>query len=670
MGGGRDRGPTFTMLDKITEEIAHFVGFLHMSVEDARMREGYREFSYETSSKHLDTPPVHLTDFSAPYEFVGFDPGLRYHSPPPDLWPAHGKPGRVDGISANNNDSVDPVQAVIHPTAPAGTVFTPSLTNFVPPELDPPGSLANHFSQGIVLSDNDYASVGGHGLIFNPAPIDSDDVLEAAHEVVAHSPLGDLDRPGTTEEIISVVETVIDQLNGATGVGEHVQQFIRNDTIDGIYVNGELVEEAPDIAAHYSFDENEVENASASNTWISSDGSVGIDVSVEIEAGGNTLVNNAVLKSMWTGGTVTAVVGDHIEVNAVIQTNAIWDLDAVAPSAQQWLQDGENKLFNIATFERIDAADEEASASGQFPSFWSVAEIKGDLMIVNWLEQFTFMSDNDIGIFSASRSTSSIVTGDNFGMNHVSAFELGFAYDLIIVGGSVYDGNIINQTNILFDNDVVGATGSFQTTGEATISSSGNLLWNQASIVNIGGADRFDSLPQCYLDAANAFADDKAELSRDVLSDDAFAGLQGVRVLYISGDLLSLNYIRQTNILGDSDQIALAMDAIASQLGANWSVLTGSNALLNNASILDLDSLGKTYVGGEQYSQETLYQAEFISQHPDFGFPGAGALVNEAVLFLDDTMLTPAGHAAELAGCIPAEYDGHANDGVNGMIGY
>lgn len=658
------------MIDKITEEIAHFIGFFHMSVEDVRMREAYREFSYETQEKDAHSPPVHPSDFSVPYEFVGFDPGLEYQSPPPVLWPAHGKAGMLDGVSAHHSDHMNsPVQPVTQPTAHTGVVVTPSLTNFVPPEADPPGSVVNHFNQGIILSDNDYVSVGGHGLVFNPTPIDSGDVLEAAHEVASHSPLGDLERPGTAEEIISVVKSVINQLNGASGEGEHVQVFIGDDDIDGAYVNGELADEAPDIADYYSFDDEEIATVSASDTWISDDGTVRVDVSVEIEAGGNTLVNNAALKSVWTGGTVTAVVGDHVEVDAIVQMNAIWDSDAITPSAEQWSQGGANELFNIATSEHIDASGDEAPATDQFPSFWSVTEIKGDLMIVNWLEQFIFMSDNDVGIFSASGSTSSIATGDNLGMNDASAFELGFAYDLIIVGGSIYDGNIIHQMNILFDNDAVGATGSFQTTGEGTISSAGNLLWNQASIGNIGSADRFDSLPQCYLDAANTFADDHGDLSRDVLSDDAFAGLQGLRVLYISGDLLSLNYIRQTNILGDSDQIALAMDAINPQLDANWSVSTGSNALLNNASILDLDSLGKTYVGGEQYSQETLYQAEFISQQPDFGNPDPDALVSEAVLFLDDTMLAPADHAAELAGCIPAEYDGHANDGVNGIIG-
>jgi hypothetical protein len=223
--------------------------------------------------------------------------------------------------------------------------------------------------------------------------------------------------------------------------------------------------------------------------------------------------------------------------------------------------------------------------------------------------------------------------------------------------------------NVLFDNDLVGAVSGFQTTGMGSVSSSGNLLWNQAHIYNIGGSDRFDSLPQDYLDAAHALAAGGKNIPGGVLSDHAFAGLEGLRVLYVSGDLINLQYIKQTNILGDSDQIALAMDAVSPHADAEWSISTGSNALLNNAAIVDLDSFGKTYVGGEQYSQETLYQAELISHQPDFGGANPDALVNEAILFLDDSMLAPS-DATQTGANPSAEYDTHPDDGVNTMLGH
>ena len=148
-------------------------------------------------------------------------------------------------------------------------------------------------------------------------------------------------------------------------------------------------------------------------------------------------------------------------------------------------------------------------------------------------------------------------------------------------------------------------------------------------------------------------------------------GLQGLRVLYISGDLINLQYIRQTNILGDSDQIALAMDAIAPRLDASWSIETGSNTLVNNATIIDLDSVGKTYIGGDQYSQETLFQAELISAHPDFSNPNPDALITEAVHSHEDSLLDQDDYPpASDASCMPSDYDGHTGDGVNSMIGH
>ncbi|WP_341488028.1 hypothetical protein [Pararhizobium sp. A13] len=659
------------MLDKITEEIAHFIGVFHVSVEDARFRETYLEFSFDPVEAELDPLPVVETSFEAPYELLGYDPGLDYRSPAPQPW-------HLDPQSAKFQD-VPPFHGADE-TIPGNTGYdwpehaaaTHGTTKFIPPEIEPPGSVVNHLNQAIALSDNDYVGVGGHGLVYSPDPIDNSDLLEGADAAASLSPISDLERPGSSAEIIAVIKTASSQLEAAqTGAGDVVEKLVTAETLEGVYVNGELVLEAPKLEDYHLFEEENSEEDPGSNTATLDDGTVAIDVSVEVKAGGNTLVNDAVLKSYWTGGTVTAVVGDHVEMNAIVQINALWDVDAITSSVGVPTSGDANELFNSATFERLDASKEPDTDPGivdDYPKYWSITEIEGDLMIVNWLKQFIFMSDNDVGILSSSGVTTSVVSGDNLGVNHTSIFELGFAYDLIIVGGSVYDANIIQQMNVLFDNDVVGAVSGFQTTGVGTVSSSANLLWNQAHIANIGDPDRFDVLPQHYLDAANALAGGSRDISHKVLSDEAFAGLTGLRVLHIGGDLLNLQFIQQTNILGDSDQIALAMDAISPHLDAGWSISTGSNALLNNAAIIDLDSFGKTYVGGDQYSQETLFQAELISHQPDFGGPDADALVNEAVLFLDDSMLDPTDVAASQP--YTAEYDVHPDDGVNSVLGH
>jgi hypothetical protein len=683
-----------TTMDKITEEIAHFIGLFHTTVEEARQRDAYPDFTYYMQKDHLYTDPFITSSFDAPYEFLGFDPDVLYKAP------AYVRPLEHPSFVSWQHHPPIPVvrddSEYFPPEQPQDVLPGARLgQTFAMPPIEPPGSVVNYILQAASLSDDDSFNVGGSHVVFNPDPIDDTALLKAADDVLSSAPIGHPEMPGSTAELIDVINNVADQLKSLVVVsGGPMETFVEQSTvIEGVYVNGELVEDAPKLEDYFSFeDEEDAENPTGEdsdednaaggeadeddgplpNVVISEDGTITIDNSVELVAGDNTVINQAVVKNLWTGATVTAVVGDHVEVNAIVQTNAIWDTDSITSAIGGWTsEDSPNELFNVATFERTDPleenADDQAVEDG-FPSAWVVTEIQGDLLITNWLEQYVFMTDNDIGVLSSSGATTSVIAGDNTSVNQISIFELGFSFDLIIVGGSLYDANIIHQTNVLFDNDVVGAVEGFETTGQGSIGSSGNLLWNQAHIYNIGGADRFGELPSAYLDAANDMAAGGSDLSKGVLTDPAFAGLSGLRVLYISGDFLNIQYIKQTNIVGDSDQIALAMNALDPQADATWTVSTGANALINNAAILDFDSFGHTYVGGQQYSEETLFQAELISHQPELLTGDPDTLVNEAVVFLDDSMLDG---EFEEPGVTPAEHDdGHyQNDGLQHVLG-
>jgi hypothetical protein len=391
--------------------------------------------------------------------------------------------------------------------------------------------------------------------------------------------------------------------------------------------------------------------------------------SVDIKAGGNTLVNSVELTNKWVASTVTAVVGDHIELNAVIQITAYCDTDSVSALLAGWDNGAENatKAFNIATFEREDRTEDKEDPTGGFPKHWVIKEIHGDLFNINWVNQCIFMSDSDIGIVSAYGATTKIVTGENGAYNQVSLAELGYYYDLIIIGGNVWDANIIQQMAVMMDNDVIHTADGFQTTGAGSVSTSGNLLWNQASITTVGGQDRFDGLPDAYLKAAENLADGKQILPSGVLNDEAFQGLELLRVLYISGDMINLNYIYQCAILGDNDQIMLAMQQYGGFADADWSISTGSNSLLNLASIYDTDSLGKTYVGGGQYSDEVLIQADLVSSDPYLGAQDPGKLAYEAVAFLEDELADA--DDGNYSGSPDLQPDFGQSDGLQSMLG-
>ncbi|MGH6860832.1 MAG: ABC transporter transmembrane domain-containing protein, partial [Phyllobacterium sp.] len=64
-----------------------------------------------------------------------------------------------------------------------------------------------------------------------------------------------------------------------------------------------------------------------------------------------------------------------------------------------------------------------------------------------FFQQLTFMQDDDIGVISSSGATSYVYSGSNTATNGISVYEMGFAYDLIVIGGSAYDVNIIEQLN-------------------------------------------------------------------------------------------------------------------------------------------------------------------------------------------------------------------------------
>ncbi|TKT69304.1 hypothetical protein [Aquamicrobium sp. LC103] len=630
-------------MDKITETIAHFIGLFEIKVEQARLRKDYEEFQALRASAETQ-PPLPDVDAGsrAPFDFVGMDPGLRYQLLGPEL----------EKVIPWSHVDLQPIPILI----PWSDVVPPHmelisegvrpLTSTFERTIDPPGSIAVVANQEIHLSDNDYVGAGGHGLVFSPEMDAGAELASLLHGAARLSPFGHQDVPASAEGIEDFILDAASALESF--VVEHQDDgdvhVVHQETIKGSFVNGEAVDELPKLKDHLpAEDEEEEETPTQTATFVDGGGLVAIDPSVQVVAGENTLVNTALLTNNWQAGAVVATLGNYTEVNAIVQINVWSDSDAIGSSLADWTFDPAEatQAFNIATFSRVDpAGDGQADAAlGGFPTDWVVTRIDGDLLIMNWIEQFSFMMDNDVHVLSSSGVKTMVTTGDNMASNDVSLTELGLYYDLIIVGGDIYDANFIHQMNVLLDDDMIGGVAGFHMTGEASLSTSGNLLWNSAEIVNIGAADRFEALPSYYLDTAGDLKAGKNSLSSSVLKDDAFSGLEGLRVLYISGSILDLQYIKQTNILGDSDQVALAMNGIEDSFpDADWTLSTGSNALINIAGITDLDSAGKTYVGGDKYSDEILIQAELISSNPELGGQDPDKLVNEAIAFLDDEL--------------------------------
>ncbi|WP_192180230.1 type I secretion protein [Mesorhizobium amorphae] len=646
-------------LDKITEAISHFIGMLEISVEEARQLKTYDDFKIAEAVEE-ETPDLPNTNINvkAPYTLDDFDPHVPYMGLKPEMVPYT--------VSTSFWYTPPEIPNAGH-LSPGHHLFQiPHLPGFgshmILPHIEPPGEVAIHINQEIRLSDNDYVGAGGHGLIFTPTLDDGSQLVSLMHTAAELSPLDDLARPGSAEDIATTVITASERIAAYSDSydGEASVFVLHPDAasgpIQGTYVNGQLIDEAdaPKAEDHLNIlkeqnddsdgaeegaDKDDYNTPPDSSDFMSGWGNGLLNPGVELDAGGNTLINSAVMTNNWTTTSVVAVVGNSYEINAIIQINARCDTDAVSSSLNGWtLGNAPDESFNIAMFKHIDpsAGSEAPTAADGFPAAWVVTQVTGDLIIMNWLEQYSFMTDNDTLILSSSGVRTMVSTGDNTQINDISINQLGQYYDLIIIGGNIYDANIIHQLNVLIDNDLIGAVDGFETSGAGSYSTAGNLLWNDATIINVGGQNHFEALPTSYLQAAQDMAAGKGGNPGDILNDEAFAGIATLRVLYISGDLLNVQYVSQTNVLGDSDQVALAMNQFVAHPEAEWTVTTGGNQVANFAGIVDVDGTDKTYVGGEHYSQEILIQADIISCDPELGGQNPDALVNEAVAFLAD----------------------------------
>ena len=103
--------------------------------------------------------------------------------------------------------------------------------------------------------------------------------------------------------------------------------------------------------------------------------------------------------------------------------------------------------------------------------------------------------------------------------------------------------------------------------------------------------------------------------------------------------------IRQTNILGDSDEIQPYLQDVV-DTGGEVKVIAGSNVLINSASIAEFGVDSHVYVGGDYYSDAVLHQAELVSS--DAPVLPANDLASEAVLFLADGMIGEDGDEAPI----------------------
>lgn len=639
-------------LDRTTEAIAHFIGAFHMDVEALRLRDDYDAF--RAAQGENDAPsdiPTFNISVRAPYDLKGFDPDLKLAPPAGPIVIVSGQAG----VGASAQGSFD------------AAMFSRNMSpNAVPPpfaqsvggaitytwEVPPPNSIGTVTLQNLFLEDNDFLGFGLDYPFVDVAVFDAW-LAELVGTAQALSlGLTELMPAGQvpTLDAALALAAQIDGLEAPEAEGATITLLTGADAT-GVIINGVQADEMPSFLDNLppslsSDDEDEAaEDTPPLTPFEDESNPYGVDPGHHVTTGGNLSANEALIATNWVDAGVIAVAGDVVSLNVISQVTVLAQAGGGggAVAASQVV----NAAQLVQTATSPEGEEEEAADAGPpvFPMAWQVTSVEGDVVLVNWVQQSIFASDNDSIEVMFTASATSIVMGENTLSNFTALIELGYHYDLIIVGGNMISINLVEQTMVLLDADTI--AGSMAAGG--AVNGGGNYLQNSASISTIG-VDRFEHANDTFQAEFEALEDGAGTISAQLAADPLFEGLETLSVLYISGNLVEISIVQQTNYVGDADQVYLALQEFVAQGDGGVSVTTGENALLNNAQIVDVGIDSVVVAGGEVYSDALIYQAELIDTDAVPEGVAVSGLANEAVAFLASDMIDAPAEAEDGGG--------------------
>ncbi|MQW88177.1 hypothetical protein [Sinorhizobium saheli] len=660
--------------EKVNEIVAHFIGLFETAVDEARIRYHYLQGARLEKAERPDAEDeAPSTEFESRFELKNYDPEIFYERPTYDA-------ARLDApehVHLSRDFRADPASAAT--TASEEIAYGPTLkaadtlgnAHEAPPDLawspyGGPSSVVSHTVETSVVQDDDVVNTTGTPVPPRDlTPVD-DALANSLAQATAASPFAQM---GASAAASSPAAAAAAVQRAATEAGggkpaeharpdeageprqdpartpqaaspdelarnEHGDAVLTADRIDGTYVNGIRVEIAPGLAE--APPDRGVAPAKPDDGGALPQAG---DATIHVDAGANVVGNVASIVSTVTVAPVTAVMGDYHQIDAISQFYASADRDTLGGAIAEVSGAASTTVaLNIARFQEREA--DHPSPGGEkllddgFPTSWRVSVVEGDLSFVQWVQQYSFSSDNDTVTITTTGTETTVLTGANVAVNFTSYLGLGEHYDLVIVGGQVLDLNVISQISILYDNDQVEGVSAGS---GISLDGSGNLVWNAASIENVGGNDRFEAMPDYIRQAADNIRGGIDALPEELARDQSFEGYSSLHILYITGNLYDINIVQQVSILGDADSVSQVANAVLEEASdAEVTVRTGDNAVINIAEIIDCDSLNQTtYVAGEVYSDAILIQSGIIDGAPDLR-PGGGGLANEVIAFIGD----------------------------------
>ncbi|WP_170335364.1 type I secretion protein [Ruegeria arenilitoris] len=622
-------------LDSVTETIAHFVGTFELTIEQARLRDQYEEFTAlrrKAEVEELEDPITIRVKADLKLDPGEYDP-LPYRFKTPPTEPV--LPPPVDG----------PVQETIivlgEPTAEGQLVPDNQLgqsgnLDFViiqqQPEIGTHGSAVTYTMQTLTLSDND--TVGQGDFRDTETMIaEAEEALDMALSLHAMSaPSLAISDYMSSDYVEGLAEQMQTPMNSDVE-GVTIHQFHGGDAM-GIIVNGEHVEEAPVwselLPEHHQPEEDAEAEAIAHlpDEWDQSEDPE-FDDGHTVIVGGNLAINEVAANVAWVDAPFIAVGGQAISLTMVSQVAVVSDMDqgnAGSGSGTNVVQSAQIEVEAKAAPWLAQSTDD-----AEQPSFLSVDWIHGDLVVANFVKQMIDATDIDHIQTEISAASTLYAMGDNEMVNVSDLIQLGSFYDLIMIGGDMISVDMLFQTLVLMDDDVV--TGGM---AAGTGGGDDNLVMNQASLTTIG-EDSEGELNDNLTEAMALSDMDLAALEEALLNDPMFAGMEQMRVLKIDGNLLQVNIVEQVTMLADQDDVHLS-----GPNGAETEVLSGSNAMLNAANITKIGVDSTVMAAGGTYSDLLLHQASLIEMPEN---EESEELANEAIALLMEESAGVAGQA-------------------------
>lgn len=647
-------------LDSVTEKIAHFVGTFDLTIEQARLRDQYEEFTAlrrKVELEELEDPITIRIKADLDLDPGEYDPlPFRFKTPPadPDAPPAPQGPAPATVIYLEPNlDDAPPL-----PDAALGSAAASLQTIVLQPQIvtDLIGSAVTYTFQSLFLRDNDVVGEGEFRDVDEMIAL-----MEAAADLAATlhafaSPSFSIEDYLSIEYVEAMAEAMLTPIN-AVIEGVTVYQFHGEDA-EGMIVNGEYVDEIPvweDLLPDYHQPE-EVEEEEGPNPlpaeWDQGDEAEFAEGHTVV-TGGNLGVNAVTAKVSWIDAPFIAVGGQAIGLTLISQVGVASDVDQGV--------EGTGSLTDVINASEISTEDkaapwlQENAGTGQ-PDFLTVDWIHGDLIVANFIHQDIDATDIDHIQTDFTADTTLYALGDNELTDVTNLLQLGNFYDLVMIDGNMVSVDLIHQTLVLMDDDIV--------TGVSPVAYPGtddNLLMNNASVLT-EGRDTHDTLHDPLADAMALDATDMDGLEDALLNDPLFAGMEQMRVLKIDGDLLQANIIKQVTMLADQDDIHLSGDAAADAM-----LVAGSNALLNTAEITKAGIDSSVMAADGSFSDLLLHQASLIDVPKNEELT---ELTNEAIAMLMDDINMPVDNStvgSKGADLTPEETTG-SSDGLQTML--